>query len=92
MESNMTDRATKPVKATPILRAVIDERGLKHVWLADRLGISRQHLSNILAGRRSVTVERAERMRELVGVPFFVAFVGADETLLVQQGQSGEAA
>jgi transcriptional regulator with XRE-family HTH domain len=45
------------------------EQGRSATWLADRLGLSRGHVSNMLLGHRRLPADVAERMALLLGVP-----------------------
>lgn len=51
------------------IRRLIDARGIRHRWLADRLGISRSHLSHLLSGDRRFTDAQAVRLAELLQIP-----------------------
>jgi len=37
------------------VRTWLNERGIKHVWAADKIGISRSHFANFLAGVYSLS-------------------------------------
>lgn len=52
----------------------LDDRGIKYVWLAGKIGISKTQMSGIISGRLNVNPEHAERVCETLGVPFFTAF------------------
>lgn len=51
------------------VRGLIDARGIRHRWLADRLGISRSHLSHLLSGDRRFSEAQAARLAEILQVP-----------------------
>jgi plasmid maintenance system antidote protein VapI len=50
------------------LRTFLDERGLRYIWVAERLGISKSHLGHIMDGRRPLNPTLAERIGELFDV------------------------
>lgn len=52
-------------------RQILKSRGLKHVWVARRMGISRFYLSRLLSGERTWS-EELQRL--------FALTVGMDET------------
>mgnify|MGYP000213596759 CR=1 FL=1 len=56
---------TAPKRQT---RRLLDERGLRHSWVASRIGVSPATLSNALRGRRRLRADAAQRLAELLGV------------------------
>ncbi len=54
----------------PILAA----QGRRQDWLARSAGISESYLSHALKGRMNFTVETAQRIADVLGVPLFLAF------------------
>lgn len=75
-----TGRPISGVKATA-LGSVLDERGIKRRWLADRLGISPTFLSNVVAGQRRMAMPTAQRAAELLGLPFSLLFDPSSEAM-----------
>lgn len=69
-----TTVSRQPVIRATGLRDILDGRGLKHVWVARNVGVSKPHFSGIVAGRVNVNPVHAERICELLAVPFFLAF------------------
>jgi plasmid maintenance system antidote protein VapI len=57
------------IKTKTKLRAFLDERGIRYVWVADKLGISPPHLHHIMEGARPLTEELANRLADLFDVP-----------------------
>lgn len=49
---------------------VIQERGLKQTWVAEKAGISPPHLSNILAGREFITPKTGASINAALGTDF----------------------
>ncbi len=56
------------------LKAVLAAQGRRQDWLARQVGVSEQLISSALSGRRNLTREVAERVANVLGVPFFVVF------------------
>ena len=48
---------------------LIEERGLRHGWVAARIGVSPAMLSNAVRGKRRLRADTAQRLAELLGVP-----------------------
>lgn len=51
------------------LRAIMVERGLSIQELANLVGTARPNMSRILSGGEGLSLDRAERMAEALGVP-----------------------
>lgn len=58
------------------LRVVIDDRGLIHSRLAEKLGLTRSHFTRILNAERPCTAANAEGIATLLGVPVETFFDG----------------
>jgi addiction module HigA family antidote len=56
-----------PCHPGSLIKADIEELGLSVVDAAKALGISRQHLHSVIAGRTSVTPEMAVRLEKALG-------------------------
>lgn len=52
---------------TPIAR-LIDERGLRKGWVAEKLGISPSSLSRLIWGERRMTLDEGLKLAEILGV------------------------
>ena len=52
---------------------LVETQGRRWDWLAERTGLTPDHLTHIVAGRRPMTQERAERIAAALGVP--VAYI-----------------
>ncbi len=50
--------------------SIIEDRGLKQIWVADKAGISPPHLSNILAERVLLTQENVDNINSALGTDF----------------------
>jgi plasmid maintenance system antidote protein VapI len=46
---------------------LIEERGLRHGWVAARIGVSPSMLSNAVRGKRRLRSDTAQRLAELLG-------------------------
>lgn len=51
-------------------KAVLEARGVKQTWLADQTGISKEHISNILADRVLLTGENRKKINNALGTDF----------------------
>ncbi len=49
---------------------IINDRGLKQTWVAEKAGMSPPHLSNILAERVLLTEENVVKINEALGTNF----------------------
>lgn len=56
-----------PCHPGELIKADLDELGLSIVEAAKALGVSRQQLHNVIAGRAGVTPEMAVRLEKAVG-------------------------
>ena len=56
------------------LGAVLDAQGRRRDWLAGRVGVSKSFVTHIIAGRRTVSRDVAERIAAELQVPFFMVF------------------
>ncbi|MFT9663697.1 HigA family addiction module antitoxin [Mycobacteroides abscessus subsp. abscessus] len=61
-----TDYAVAPGE---YLEEWIDEQGLSQQQVADRLGVSRKHVNELVNGRAPVTQDTAIRLERVVGIP-----------------------
>lgn len=53
-----------------MFKKVLKERGVKQNWLAMQTGISKEHISNILADRVLLTDENKEKINKVLGTDF----------------------
>lgn len=63
-------------QAPTVLRRLIDERGIRHVFLADRIGVTRSHFTRLLNGERAPTAAFIEMICTQLGVEPEVFFDG----------------
>lgn len=56
------------------LALVIREQGRFQKWLAQQLGVSESFVSKVVLGHRTLGRVQAERVAQILGVPFFVLF------------------
>ena len=52
------------------IRDLIDQRGLKHVKVANDLGLSRSNFSAMLMGKKTLRVEYLPRIAESIGCTY----------------------
>lgn len=50
------------------LKEILDERGIKQIWLAEQIGISYKTLSNIINGRYNTSLDIAFKIADVLNV------------------------
>lgn len=53
------------------LKQILEERGIKQKWLSEKTGISESHLSRIVTGRITPTLEVAYRIAAALGLTVY---------------------
>lgn len=48
------------------LKEILDERGIKQIWLAEKAGIDRSTLSSIVANKHSTSLEAAMKISKVL--------------------------
>lgn len=63
---------TKSRKKTvnQLFKETIRERGIKQVFVAEKMGIGEAHLSNILQGRHNMLPEHIDALNEILGTKY----------------------
>lgn len=56
------------------LRRLLDDRGIKHAWVARQVGLSKPQFSGVLSKKRTIAADTAMQICEVIGVPFSLAF------------------
>lgn len=51
------------------IRQLIDERGMKHIAVAKRAGLSGQQLSDMLSSRRLIKISDVQNIAKVLDVP-----------------------
>lgn len=57
----------------------LHDLGMKQTWLADKLGVSSQHLSNIVNGTRKPSMKLVEDMAKIMGVDYRTLWTEYDD-------------
>ena len=57
----------------------LHDLGMKQVWMADKLGISSQHLSNIVNGTKKPSIKLVEDMAKIMGVDYRTLWTEYDD-------------
>ena len=60
----------EPIKSCVKIKEHLNERGTKQTWLANKTGLSPEHISNILAGRVLLTDEVLQKINTTLGTDF----------------------
>jgi transcriptional regulator with XRE-family HTH domain len=63
----MGERSAAEDALRALVRGAIQGAGLKQKFIAERLGVSEKHLSQMLTGRAVLTLDWAERILALAG-------------------------
>lgn len=63
---------TETIKKTipQLFKEHLEERGTKQTWLAEKTGISPEHISNILADRVLLTEENKAKINSVLGTNY----------------------
>ncbi len=69
----LTTSQVNSIDPAPLFR-YLDERGIQQLWLADQLGISKGHLTNIKAGRKPVPDWMPAQVSRVLDVPSSALF------------------
>ncbi len=69
MAFNMTIPATKPSSVGEILKKELKSLGITQKEFAEVVGMSASHLSEIIKGRRPITLKQAEKIQSVLGIP-----------------------
>jgi plasmid maintenance system antidote protein VapI len=56
------------------LLLVLREQGRLQKWVAKQIGVTESMISHVLKGRKTLSRSQAERVSQVLGVPFFVLF------------------
>lgn len=57
------------------LKEILDERGIKQTWLADKVGVTKGNMSNILSNRQQTTIDMAFKISELLDMKIEEIFI-----------------
>lgn len=68
------------LEATEGLCALMDQHGLSKAELASRLGVSRSWVTQLLSGKRNLTLATLSDVSYAIGVPVHVAFYSPQES------------
>lgn len=63
-------RKIKTKSVTQLIKNHLDERGTKQVWLAEKIGISEAHISNILSDRVLLTEDILMKINKVLDTQF----------------------
>ncbi len=68
------------------LKEIMDEKGVKSVELAARLGVTKQTISNLINGRVMPSLETINRIADVLDVPLWQIFADPAEVTGVPAG------
>ena len=52
------------------LKEILDKKGIKQIWLADKVGVNKSTISNIINSRYATTIELGFKIAEVLDVEF----------------------
>lgn len=62
------------------LKEILDERGIKQTWLAEKIGLHRGTLNNIISNKYSTTTEMGLKIANALNMKFEdIFYLGEDE-------------
>lgn len=61
------------------IREILNERGIKQTWLADKAGLDRSTLSSIVANKHSTSLEAAMKITKVLNLEIEEIFELVDE-------------
>lgn len=64
-----TGHATTTVAGPLPLRRFLDERGIRYSWVAEKLGVSPSHMTQVMDGKRPLPRKHAETLAALFNEP-----------------------
>ncbi len=81
------DTRAEPRYQTTTLREVIDEQGIRYIWVAEQLGWSKQRLNGVMAGTTTITHDQAKEVARILRVPFRLLFKLCNQSDSIQQSE-----
>lgn len=78
-----------PLEKRTILRDLIDERGIRYSFLAEKLGTTASSFTRLMNGEKELFASELLRLEELLGVPYETFFDGS-ALRPSRQGQADE--
>jgi transcriptional regulator with XRE-family HTH domain len=74
------------------IKPILAAQGRRQDWLAAQVGVSQTLISRLLSGKRTVDVDTAKRIANVLQVPFFVAFEFPNGSEMLPNGVEERAA
>lgn len=50
------------------LKTILDDRGIKQTWLAEKVGVNKSTISNIINNRYATTIDLAFRIADILNL------------------------
>lgn len=64
-----TGHGTTSIATPPPLRGFLDARGIRYSWVAEKLGFTPSHMTQLMDGKRPLTRKHAETLAALFNEP-----------------------
>ena len=61
------------------IKEILSEKGLNNTYLQEKLGLSKQYVSNVVTGRQSVSLKRLEEIALALGVDVWQLFADPED-------------
>ena len=63
------------------LKKILENRGIKQTWLAEKVGVTRGNMSNIINNRQQTTIEVAFKIADILNLKLEDIFIYSKDEL-----------
>ena len=63
------------------LKKILEDRGIKQTWLAEKVGVTRGNMSNIINNRQQTTIEVAFKIADVLNMRLEDIFIYSKDEL-----------
>lgn len=63
------------------LKKILEDRGIKQTWLAEKVGVTRGNMSNIINNRQQTTIEVAFKIADILNLKLEDIFIYSKDEL-----------
>ena len=63
------------------LKEILMEKGIKQIWLAEKVGVSKGNMSNIISNRQQTTIDVAFKIAEVLNMKIEEVFIYSKDLL-----------
>lgn len=90
MHTLCNEAMTTNIASSTVLRQLIDERGIRYAFLADKIGVTRSHFTRLVNRERQITSAAAEALAGILGVETAAFFDGHDLRVCIEDAVQQE--